>query len=174
MSAPTTQCASTQKILDAHARGEKGIDWDAPLVDWKATEESAQPRELPVDQVIVYRQMQQGAERNALGDSETSSVTAESKERAINALICSPPAPFEGLKATVTKLEPVTGANLGRLKKYLKEVEEEKEIKKQARRWWITRLAIVSGIILGLSIWWYLELKSPTLYPAQSFYKGKL
>lgn len=176
--ASTEQCASTQRILEAHGKGEKGIDWDAPLTGWEPNKDSALPGEWPIDQLLTHRRMQQGVERNPIGASTQSSVAPESKERAVNAFLCSPPVQLNELKEAqgtrvVTKIKPIN-TDLKKFKKYQQELEREKEIKLQARRWWMARLAVALGVILGLSIWWYLELKTPTQYPAQGFYKGKL
>lgn len=99
----TEQCASTQAILN-RPKDKDAEHWNRPVLkEWMVKQEE---RPIPVDQMLAYRKMQQSV-KNTLGDASDASLQEDSKQRAISAFTCSPPAELNQLEQQkVTKMEP--------------------------------------------------------------------
>lgn len=89
------QAPSTQAILNRpESEDFKWQSREAPK-NWKAvpsaetTDEAVGTRNIPVDQVIVYEKHRQSS-KNTLGGPKESSVTNETKEKAVNAFMYYP------------------------------------------------------------------------------------
>lgn len=118
----TVQCASTQAVLDRPVDQDL-MHWMRPIpLNWKANpnaktlDEVVGFRFFDATQVAIIEDIRHKA-RNTLGQTKLSSVTPESKEKAIHAFTYAPPAelsnsPFKFFETKLTeiiKYEPKKG-----------------------------------------------------------------
>lgn len=113
---PTTaQSASTQKILDAHAKGETLVQFKEPLPDYHVRDENGDifinERPLSVNEVVGYETLRRGA-KNQLGESKKSVASEEQKEAARHAYTYSEPAPLTEVETEkLTKMDAIKELN---------------------------------------------------------------
>jgi hypothetical protein len=99
----TAQPASTKALLEAQEKRAKEDDflhWGRPIPsNWKAVpnaktlDEAVGKKDFDASQVAVIEDIRRKA-RNTLGQSESSSVSEESKQRARDVWLYTPPAPY--------------------------------------------------------------------------------
>ena len=122
----TIQSASTQKILDAHARGETLVSHKEPLDPSKylVRKENGSidvnERPLSVQEFVNYECMRRGA-KNQLGESKLSASTEE-RAKAIDAYLFTAPSDLTEIeKEKLTKMTKIE-----ELKKLPKEIKKSK------------------------------------------------
>lgn len=184
----TEQSASTQALLERQANTPPELDFDwisRPLPTKeqamavphaKTTDELVGKRDFDPTQVAVVEDIRRKG-RNTLGQSFASSVTKESKERAVHAFTYSPPSaltPDQIRKAEETKLKEITMYNPSPEKEISDAFEEN--ARAQIRMEKKQRLLIgVAAIIVLLALVYIQFFHKDTPYQViEGPYKGKL
>jgi hypothetical protein len=172
----TDQAPSTLEAMKRHEEGifdylNMDVDWDSK--DWKRDHEIS--REISPQEYDVYKAMQHSVSRNTLGKEEPeSSVTPESKQRAVNVFMCHPPAPLTEAQLKRAKITTLNQTEKFNLEKAVIQDAEDQRLKREYRMFWAKRVVILGIIALSIGILWYLEARSLKRTPLIQINQGKL